>query len=220
MSTETVHILIADDHPVVRMGVRNMLEREYRFRVVAEAGDGAEAVSQVDALQPDVLLLDLSMPKFSGMEALQELAARKFKTRTIVLTASIDKAQILEALCLGARGIVSKRALLTELHECVHAVLEDKFWILGTSLADPAELLEKLAGEISAARKTFGLAPRELQITALVAEGCTNRDAAAECGIGEETVKHHLKRIFDKTGVSNRLELAVFAMNHALTRSY
>jgi DNA-binding NarL/FixJ family response regulator len=220
MVNNAIGILIADDHPVVRMGVRNTLEAESGFSVVAEAADGNEAIRQVEAVRPDILLLDLSMPNMPGMETLHELMSRQTEVKTILLTASIDKPQVLQALQFGARGIITKNALPAELHACIRAVMDGKFWVLGTPVMNIAQLLQQLSAETSGtAKKTFGLTPRELQIASLIAEGCTNKDIAAECGIGEETVKHHLKRVFDKTGVSNRLELAVFVMNHALTRA-
>jgi DNA-binding NarL/FixJ family response regulator len=220
MPRDVITILIADDHPVVRMGVRNTLELEPRFRVVAEAADGIEAIRQVESLHPDILLLDLTMPNMPGMETLGELMSRHADVKTILLTASIDKSQVLQALQFGARGIVTKNAPPEELRECIQAVIDGKFWVLGSSVLNLAKLLQDLTLETSAApKKTFGLTPRELQVAALIAEGCTNKQIAVECGMGEETVKHHLKRIFDKTGVSNRLELAVFAMNHSLTQA-
>jgi len=214
-----VGILIADDHPVVRMGVRNTLERDPDFRVLAEAGDGREALRQIHRVHPDVLLLDLSMPGSSGLETLGELMSRQAEVKTVVLTASIDKPQVLQVLQLGARGIITKNALPTELHACIRAVVGGKFWVLGTPVVNLVKLLQELAAETAQGnKKTFGLTPRELEITALIAEGCANKEIASLCKISDETVKHHLKSIFDKTGVSTRLELAVFAMNHALTR--
>ena len=215
----SVGIVIADDHPVVRMGVRNTVELEQDFRVLAEAADGKEAIRQVNRVHPEVLLLDLAMPKSSGLEALAELMSRQTEVKTVVLTASIEKQQVLQALQLGARGIITKNALPEELHACIRAVASGTFWVLGTAVTNPVKLMQDLAVEVSPGqKKTFGLTPRELEITALVAEGCANKEVASVCKISDETVKHHLKNIFDKTGVSSRLELAVFAMNHALTR--
>lgn len=220
MSSQSIGIVIADDHPVVRMGVRNMLEGDENFQVLAEAGDGMEALKRVARFHPDVLLLDLSMPNLSGMETLRALMSRRDDTKTVLLTSEVDKVQMLEALRLGVRGIVTKGALPTELHECIHAVVDGRYWAFGTSVPSLVNLLQELMRETEEAPKNgFGLTPRELQITALIAEGCTNKDVAAESKISEETVKHHLKRIFDKTGVSNRLELALFAINHRLVRS-
>jgi DNA-binding NarL/FixJ family response regulator len=215
----SVGIVIADDHPVVRMGVRNTVELEPDFRVLAEAADGKEAIHQVNRVHPEVLLLDLAMPKSSGLETLAELMSREAEVKTVVLTASIEKQQVLQALQLGARGIITKNALPEELHACIRAVASGTFWVLGTPVTNLVKLMHDLAVEVSPGqKKTFGLTPRELEITALVAEGCANKEVASVCKISDETVKHHLKNIFDKTGVSSRLELAVFAMNHALTR--
>ena len=215
----SVGIVIADDHPVVRMGVRNTVELEQDFRVLAEAADGKEAIRQVNRVHPEVLLLDLAMPKSSGLEALAELMSGEAEVKTVVLTASIEKQQVLQALQLGARGIITKNALPEELHACIRAVASGTFWVLGTAVTNPVKLMQDLAVEVSPGqKKTFGLTPRELEITALVAEGCANKEVASVCKISDETVKHHLKNIFDKTGVSSRLELAVFAMNHVLTR--
>jgi DNA-binding NarL/FixJ family response regulator len=218
MPDDAIGILIADDHPVVRLGVRNALQSEAGFRVVGEAGDGKEALRQVESAHPDVLLLDLSMPNLPGMETLEELMSRQSDTKVVLLTANIDQAQALQALRLGARGIVTKNAPAAELRACIRAVAGGKFWVLGRAIMNLPHLLQEMAEAPVQAGKRFGLTGRELQITAFIAEGCTNKDIAVECGISEETVKHHLKRIFDKAGVSSRLELAVFAMNHALGR--
>jgi DNA-binding NarL/FixJ family response regulator len=219
-SEHGIGIVIADDHPVVRMGVRNMLEADAGFRVLAEASDGIEALQQIERCHPDVLLLDLSMPQMSGMDTLRELLSRHSDIRTVLLASSVEKTQMLEALRLGVRGIVTKCALPTELHECIRAVLDGRYWAFGTSVTNLVTLLQELMRDSTQLSKPkFGLTPRGLQITALIAEGLTNKDIAAEFKISEETVKHHLKQIFDKTGVSNRLELAIFAMNHGLTRA-
>lgn len=219
-ANQSIGIVIADDHPVVRMGVRNMLESDACFKVLAEACDGVEALKQVDQFQPDILLLDLSMPHLSGMETLRELMSRHRHTKTVLLTAETDKKKMLEALRLGVRGIVDKSALTTELQQCIRAVLDGHYWAFGEHVSDLVSLLQELMQETKlTAKQTYGLTPRGLQITALIAEGYTNRDIAAEFKISEETVKHHLKQIYDKTGVANRLELAVFAMNHGLVRA-
>jgi DNA-binding NarL/FixJ family response regulator len=202
------------------MGVRKMLETDSRFKVLAEAGDGIEALREVDRLHPEVLLLDLSMPQCTGMDALRELMARQENTKTVLLTGDVNKNQMLQALQLGARGILTKSALTAELHECIHAVIAGRYWAFGTPVSNLVSLLQELMKESdNSSKNLFGLTAREVQITSLVAEGCTNKDVARESKISEETVKHHLKKIFDKTGVSNRLELAIFAMNHSLVRS-
>lgn len=220
MSDTCVDILIADDHPIVRIGVRKMLESVPGLNVVGEASNGAEALKKVEELHPEITLLDLEMPLMSGIETLRELEARQSSTKVIILSAILDKKKVLDALQLGARGIVQKSAAPTEICSCISTIMESRFWIIGKAVDNLSAVLEKLIEETSTPpnKKTFGLTPRELQITTFIADGHTNRDIAQETNISEETVKHHLKRIFDKTGVSTRLELAIFAMNHGLSR--
>jgi DNA-binding NarL/FixJ family response regulator len=212
-----IKVLIADDHPVVRVGLRNMLQGDGRMKVVAEAKDGMEALHMVRTLRPDILLLDLAMPKMPGMDALRELTADNTLTRTIVLTGSIDKRQILEALQLGARGVILKDAVIDHLSACIHAVMQGQYWLEGRPVQNLVQVLRDLAAQTAPPpRKSFGLTPRELEVVGLITEGSTNKHIAQTFGISEETVKRHLTNIFNKLGVGNRLELALFALNHNL----
>ncbi len=216
-SADPIRVLIADDHPVVRIGLRNMLLAEPEVQVVAEARDGAEALSLVRRLKPDILLLDLAMPNMPGMEALRELTSESTSTRTIVLTALIEKRQILEALQLGARGVVLKDAAAEHLAACIRAVMQGQYWLEGRPVQNLVQVLRELAAQTAPPpRKTYGLTSREMEVVTLITEGCTNKDIAASFGISEETVKRHLTNIFNKLGVGNRLELALFALNHHL----
>lgn len=216
-SSNPIRLLIADDHPVVRVGLRNMLLSDHQFQVVAEARDGAEALVLVKKLQPEVLLLDLAMPNMPGMEALRELTSHETLTRTIVLTAKIEKQQILEALQLGARGVVLKDAAVEHLAACIRAVMQGQYWLDGRPVQNLVQVLRELTAQTAPPpRKTYGLTSRELEVVALITEGCTNKDIANSFGISEETVKRHLTNIFNKLGVGNRLELALFALNHHL----
>ena len=211
-----IKVLIADDHPVVRVGLRNMLQTE-GIKVIAEAKDGMEALNMVRTLRPDVLLLDLAMPKMPGMDALRELTSDTTNTRTIVLTGQIDKRQILEALQLGARGVVLKDAVLDHLAACIRAVMQGQYWLEGRPVQNLVQVLRDLAAQTAVPpRKTFGLTARELEVVGLITEGSTNKHIAQTFGISEETVKRHLTNIFNKLGVGNRLELALFALNHNL----
>lgn len=215
--TAPLRIVIADDHPVVRLGVRNILAVQPDFVVVGEASDGDEAVVLIRELRPDVLLLDLSMPRMPGLEALRELTDAAPYLRTILLTSEIQKRQVIEALQLGARGIVLKTAVLEELIASIRAVASGHYWLRGGEVINLVSVLAELVADaMPAGRRTFGLTPREIDVVRLVVQGGTNRDIAASLGIGEETVKRHLTNAFDKTGVSNRLELALFAMHHQL----
>ncbi len=194
-----------------------MLLSDQLFQVVAEARDGAEALVLVKKLQPEVLLLDLAMPNMPGMEALRELTSQETQTRTIVLTAKIEKQQILEALQLGARGVILKDAAVEHLAACIRAVMQGQYWLDGRPVQNLVQVLRELTAQTAPPpRKTYGLTSRELEVVTLITEGCTNRDIATAFGISEETVKRHLTNIFNKLGVGNRLELALFALNHHL----
>jgi two-component system, NarL family, nitrate/nitrite response regulator NarL len=217
VTAEPIRVLIADDHPVVRVGLRNMLVVDPQIMVVGEARDGVEALQLAKDLQPDILLLDLAMPNVAGMDALREMTAGGLKTRTIVLTGLIDKRQVLEALQLGARGVVLKDAIVEHLTACIHAVMQGQYWLDGHPVHNLVQVLRDLAVQTAPPpRKTFGLTARELEVVNLITEGCTNKDIAKTFGISEETVKRHLTNIFNKLGVGNRLELALFALNHNL----
>ncbi len=218
--TAPIKVVIADDHPVVRVGLRNMLQSDGQMKVVAEAKDGVEALHMVRTLRPDILLLDLAMPKMPGMDALRELTSETTNTRTIVLTGLIDKRQILEALQLGARGVVLKDAVVDHLSACVRAVMQGQYWLEGRPVQNLVQVLRDLSAQTAPPpRKTFGLTARELEVVGLITEGSTNKFIAQTFGISEETVKRHLTNIFNKLGVGNRLELALFALNHNLLPS-
>ena len=211
-----IRIVIADDHAMVRMAIRDMLESP-RFEIVAEADNGAQALQQVKGFHPDVLLLDLRMPNVTGMETLRELALKKYETKIVLLAGAVDQKEMLEGFQLGVRGIASKVAGAAELRECILSVMDGWYWAFGKAVADIASLIENLMHENAEPPTTkFRLTPREFQIISLIAQGYANRDVATECLLSEETVKHHLKRIFNKTGVTSRLALAVLARTHQL----
>ena len=217
MTANPIRVVIADDHPVVRIGLRNMLQVDPLIQVVAEARDGVEALEMCRTLHPDILLLDLAMPNVAGMDALRELTSGGLSTRTIVLTGLIEKRQVLEALQLGARGVVLKDAVAEHLTACIRAIMQGQYWLDGHPVQNLVQVLRDLAVQTTAPpRKTFGLTARELEVVNLITEGCTNKDIAKTFGISEETVKRHLTNIFNKLGVGNRLELALFALNHNL----
>lgn len=217
MAATQIRVLIADDHPVVRIGLRNMLQADANIKIIAEAKDGVEALHMVRTLHPDILLLDLAMPKMPGLEALRELTSDSGDTRTIVLTGQIDKRQILEALQLGARGVVLKDAAVAHLSACIRAIMQGQYWLEGRPVQNLVQVLRDLTAQTAPPpRKTFGLTARELEVVTLITEGSTNKHIAETFGISEETVKRHLTNIFNKIGVGNRLELALFALNHNL----
>jgi len=216
---ETVRILIADDHALFRQGLRRLLEEERGFRVVGEAADGVETVKCVHELKPDVLLLDMSMPRRAGLEVLPELETSASRVRTMILAANIEKSQIVEALQHGARGVVLKECASDVLMESIRTVMAGHYWIGREKVFDILGTLRELqaAGISGKSQNRYGLTVRELQIVTKVAAGCTNNEIAKEFSVSERTVKHHLTSIFDKVGVSTRLELALFAVFHDLS---
>ena len=216
-----IRILIADDHPIFRHGLRTLLESEPDFQLIAEATDGTEVLEMVPQLQPDVLLLDLGMPRVTGMDALRELTSSSAPAPLIViLTVAIEKKQIIEALQLGARGIVLKDAAAQVLIKALREVVAGQYWVGRESVADLVQYLRR----ISPAAPVRGeqaplLTGREREIVSAIVGGLTNREIAEKLGISEDTVKHHLSRIFGKVGVAHRLELAMFAVNNGLLAS-
>ena len=219
MTTSTpVSIVIADDHPLFRDGLRTLLQTEPQFRVVGEAGNANDAADSVRSLKPDVLLLDLAMPGASGLETLRMLAGETTPTRTVVLTAAIGRMETVQAVQLGARGVVLKADASQLLFDAMQAVVGGNFWLGSQQLPDQESALRKSLSPGEQGNRDFDLSPREKEILAALAEGLTNRDIADRFGLSEITVKHHLRSIFDKCGVSNRLELALFALRRGLAR--
>jgi len=215
-----ITIGIADDHTILRDGLRRLLETEPKFQIVGEASDGVEAVELVQSKTPDVLLLDLAMPQMPGLEALRELARQRTTTRVILLTAAIEKRQILEALQVGARGVVMKDAATQILLKAIHAVMNGEFWVDREPVKDAMQYLREHAGAPSNEKaKSYGLTRREIEILGTIVSGLSNKEIAQKFSLSEDTVKHHLTNIFDKVGVSSRLELALFAINNRLIES-
>jgi DNA-binding NarL/FixJ family response regulator len=212
-----IRIVIADDHPLVREGLRTLLELQQGFTVVGEAGDGFDAVQLTKDLRPDVLLLDLAMPRMNGLDVLKALADTATEVRTVLLTATIEREETVHALRLGARGVVLKESATQMLYKCIRAVMAGEFWVGHERIGDLMQTLRQIerapAREPSPASR---LTRRELQVISAVVEGGSNKDIAKALGLSEQTVKNHLSNIFDKLGVSNRLELALYAVHHRL----
>ena len=187
------------------------------FEVVGEATDGDEAITATLELQPDILLLDVSMPRLPGLEAMRAIMNGPSNAKILLLTSTITTQQIIEALQIGARGIVLKDALADHLQTAIRTVFTGDYWIGGKRVVNLVSALHELIQKAAVPqRKTYGLTPRELEVVGCIVEGCSNRDIAKQFTLSEETVKRHLSNIFDKTGVSTRLELALFAIAHQL----
>ena len=215
-----IRIAIADDHPIFRDGLRRLLETETDMKVVGEACDGYQAVKLATEMKPDILLLDLAMPHHTGLEALRDLSTSTGagSVRIILLTAAAEKKQIVEALQLGARGVVLKDSATQLLLKSIHAVMSGEYWVGRESVSNLVLYLRNLmqSSTEETKQKKFGLTPRELEIVSAVVAGYANKEIAEYFKISEDTVKHHLSNIFDKLGVSTRLELALFAVNQGV----
>ncbi|HJU44085.1 MAG TPA: response regulator transcription factor [Vicinamibacterales bacterium] len=188
------------------------------FQVVGEAGTGEETVRIVGSVEPDLLLLDLSMPRLSGLEALGELQSHNDRMRTIVLATAIDKPQLLTAVQLGVRGLILKDSTTEVLFDAIVSVLAGQYFLGRALLTDFIESVRPLidSSRTQGGKLAFGLTPREREVLSLVSAGCANKEIARQCSVSEETVKHHLTRIFGKLGASNRTELAMLAARNGL----
>jgi DNA-binding NarL/FixJ family response regulator len=220
--SSNVRIAIADDHPTFRDGLRRLLETKPDLQVIGEASNGADVVHRVLELKPDILLLDLAMPprdglKVSGrggLDALRDLNAATLKTKTILFTAEVEAPEIVEAIQLGARGFLLKSAATQLLIESIRTVMAGGYWVRTHSVQNLVAYLQSQI--LEADRRKFGLTPREIEIVSVVAAGLSNKGIAQTLKIADDTVKHHMSNIFDKLGVSTRLELALFAFNQKL----
>jgi DNA-binding NarL/FixJ family response regulator len=217
--SQNIRIVIADDHPIFRDGLRRLLEAEPGLKVIGEASDGNDAVKLARQLKPDVMLLDLAMPRQPGLEALRDLSTGGANgVKVILLTAAAEKHQIVEALQLGARGVVLKDSATQLLLKSIHTVMAGEYWVGREAVSNLVQYLrmQMQASNEESRQKKFGLTPRELEIVSAVVAGYSNKEIAEYFKISEDTVKHHLSNIFDKLGVSTRLELALFAVNQGL----
>ena len=210
-----IRVLIVDDHAVVREGLRTFLELQDGIAVAGEAADGEQAVMQAEALRPDVVLMDLVMPRLDGVGAMRELRRRLPDTRVIVLTSFAEDERLLPAIQAGAAGYLLKNVAPSELARAVRAAHA------GEALLDPviaARLVDAIAqpaGEAAPERLTA----REQEVLALIARGYSNKRIARELGIAEKTVKTHVGHVLAKLGVTDRTQAAVHAVRMGLDRS-
>ena len=219
-SDSKVKILIADGYPIFREGLKHLLSAQKDFEVLGEAADSIEALRLMELLKPDVLLLDMAMPPLNGMEVLERSDGNLGTTRVIMLSVTADTNQTVQALELGACGVLRKEVSSEILLKSIRAVVQGQYWVGRRDMAGAIDALRSVRSlESENASRNFGLSPREMQILQGLVEGLPNKEIARSFGISEQTVKHHISSIFDKTGMSNRLELVIFSINQGLGRS-
>ena len=216
--SQNIRVLVADDHPTFREGLRMLLETDPKIRVVGEARDGREAAELTRKLKPNLVLLDLRMPRCNGLEALKLIKHLSLPLRILILATEVRKPDIIEALSNGASGIVLKETATRLLRKSISTVMSGQYWIEREGISDSANETDKALGVVSleASNKNWRLTPREEQIVGEVVAGKTNNEIAETLGMSVQTVKHHLTSIFDKVGVYNRLELALFCVNYSI----
>lgn len=207
VATAKATILLADDHALLRTGVANIINQEPDLQVVAEAGNGVEAVAAFDRYHPDVTLLDLRMPIMEGVEAVRRIRERDPRARVIVLTTYDTDDEIARALKAGAKAYVLKDISADDLIGCIRNVLAGKTYLAPSAAAKLAEGVTRVQ-----------LTPREMAALRLMADGKANKEIASELNISERTVKTHLGHLFGKLGVTSRTEAVKVATRRGLVR--
>ena len=208
---KSIRLMITDDHEVVREGLRNILALQPDFQIVAEACNSEQTLKKVAEVLPDVLVLDVWIPDRSGIDILPEISRLSPETRVLFLTAYIERKQVVDCLKAGLRGVVLKDSGSEILVRSIRRVAEGEYWVDRSTLAD--------WGKQSHSQRSGAdsLTDRERQVISEVVGGSSNKEIATALMITEDTVKRHLTHIFDKIGVSSRLELALYAVeNHII----
>ena len=212
-----IRIMITDDHSMIREGLKNLLELDGDIEVVAEAENGIECLDKLPDVKPDVLLLDINMPKMNGLEVLQNLKESKSKVKVLVLTVHNETEYLMKAVDIGINGYVLKDSESSELKKAIFAIAEGENYIQPSLIpALNSKMIEKNEDEL----KIDSLTKREIQVLKELAVGKFNRDIAKEMEISERTVKNHISSIFKKLDVTDRTQAAVFAIKNNLIQIF
>jgi two-component system, NarL family, nitrate/nitrite response regulator NarL len=211
-SLNKIRVVIADDHPLIRSGIRTELSRYPEFEVVGEALDGDEALRLAQELRPNVLILDINMPGMRALKVLQELKREADACRVLVLTAYGDTATILGIIKAGADGYLLKDEESNAIPEAIRAILAGETWL---SRSISGQLVSIIRGE-KVPKLGEELTAREKEVLAYLGKGCTNKEIAAELQTSEKTIEFHVSNILDKLGIRSRVEAVIWAKEHGL----
>jgi DNA-binding NarL/FixJ family response regulator len=225
----TIRVLVADGQPVVLEGLRSVLGAHSAIQVVGEAGDGAEAIEKAVALEPDVVVMDVKLPRVDGLTVLRSIQTRVPNAKVLLFASSEHKDEFVEAMKLGCKGVLLKEGPTNLIEKCILKVQAGEIWLDSNTtaavirqFASPGEGTPPQVSPINGkpGRERAQLSQREREIIILIAQGYKNKEIAEKMFITEQTVKNHLHNVFDKLGVSDRLELALYAIHNSLhTRS-
>jgi DNA-binding NarL/FixJ family response regulator len=222
MLTTPIRVLIADGHPIVLEGLRTVLNQQTNIQVVGEATDGMEAIEKAVSLDPDVVMMDLRMPRVDGLTVLRSIHTRAPRSKVILFSGADNKDEFVEAMKLGCSGILSKESAISLIERSIAKVYAGEIWLDSNTtaavirqFASPAEFPAP-ANNGKSSRERAQLSQREREIIILIAQGYKNKEIAEKMFITEQTVKNHLHNVFDKLGVSDRLELALYAIHNSL----
>ena len=210
-----IKIMIADDHSMIREGLKNLLELDGDIQVIAEAVDGEDCLNKLQVVKPDVLLLDINMPKKNGLEVLKSLKSKKSKLKVLVLTVHNEIEYLMKAVDIGVNGYVLKDSESADLKKAIFTVAEGESYIQPSLI--PA-LNAKMIETNKDAEKIKSLTKRELDVLKLLAVGMYNKEVGKRLEISERTVKNHVSNIFKKLGVTDRTQAAVFAIRNNLVQ--
>lgn len=215
----SIQVLLASTHTIFRAGLRNLLDRVPDLRVVGEAGEAVEVLRLVAETQPDVVLLDSSLRGLTAMKPHGVLRMLFSRTPTLLLSSAVENLDAAEALREGAGGLALKDSSAELLIQGIRNVAQGQYWLRGEAVSDRWTALSRAAQYARESQpKSFGLTAREFEVVQHVVWGCSNKEIALQLSICDDTVKHHLSNIFNKIGVYNRLELALFAIHHGIGR--
>jgi DNA-binding NarL/FixJ family response regulator len=218
-----IRLLIADGFPVRRAGLRAILASSPDIEIVAEVEDGSEAVNRALELDPDVVIMELRLPKMDGLTVLRTLQTRAPRTKVLLFTGSDSKEDFIEAMKLGCSGILMKSSAPALIIKSIQKVNAGEIWLDSNTtaavirqFANPGDVAAPLLHGNGKPRERAQLSQREREIIVLIAQGYKNKEIAEKMFITEQTVKNHLHNVFDKLGVSDRLELALYAIHNSL----